>query len=70
MSFMESKWLDECPPDFKPVYYIRYFDASFLLFKSDDQITHFQIYLNNKHPNIKFTSERENDRNLAFLDYW
>ena len=36
MSFMESKWFDECPPDFKPMYYIIYFDDSFLLFKSEN----------------------------------
>ena len=39
---------------------------SFLLFKGKDQITHFQNYLQNKHTNIKFTCERENNRNLAF----
>ena len=68
MSFMESKWLDECPPYFKPMYCRRYVDDSFLFFKSEDQITHFQNYLNNKHPNIKFTCELEKNRNLAFLD--
>ena len=26
------------------------------------------LTLNNKHPNIKFNCERENIRNLAFLD--
>ena len=36
--------------------------------KNEDQIIHFQKYLNNKHANFKFTCERENNRNLAFLD--
>ena len=67
MSFMESKWLNECPPDFKPMYYRRYVDNSFLLFKSEDEITNFQNYLNDKHPNVKFTCESENNRNLVFL---
>ena len=31
-------------------------------------MTHFQNYVNNEHPNIKFNCERENNRNLAFLD--
>ena len=52
MSFMESNWLDECPPDFKSMYYRRYVDDSFSLFKIEDQITHFQNYSNNKHPNV------------------
>ena len=68
MSFMEIKWLNECPPDFKPMYYIRYIDDSFLLFKSEDQIINFQNYLNNKYPNIKFTCECENNRNFAYID--
>jgi len=50
------------------MYYRRYDDDSFLLFKSEDQIAHFQNYLNNKHPNIKFNYARENNRNLAFSD--
>ena len=32
MAFMETKWLDDCPLEFKPVYYRRYVDDSFLLF--------------------------------------
>ena len=68
MSFMESNWLNECPPDFKPMYYRRYVDDSFLLFKSEDQISHFQNYRNNKQPNIKLTCERENNCNLDFVD--
>ena len=54
-------WLNEYPSEFKPLIQMdiqmdiqRYFDDSFLLFKSEDQITHFQNYLNSKHPNIKF----------------
>ena len=46
MSFMDF-WLDECPPDFKPMYYRRHVDDSILLFKSEDQVTHFQNYLDN-----------------------
>ena len=49
-------------------YYRRYVDDSFLLFKIEDQVTNFQNYLSNKHPNTKFTCERENNRNLAFSD--
>ena len=59
MCFMERNWLIDCPLDFKPVYYKRYVDDSFLLFKDKSHILLFQNYLNNKHPNIKFTCEYE-----------
>ena len=29
MSFMETKWLNECPPDFKSMHYRRYVEDSF-----------------------------------------
>ena len=38
------------------------------MLKNEDQIIHFQKYLNNKHANLKLTCECENNRNLAFLD--
>ena len=64
-----STWVqNQVDIDFKPMYYRRYVDDSFLMFKSEDQITLFQDYLNNKHPNIKFSCECENNRNLPFLD--
>ena len=34
MCHWERKWLNECPPDFKPVLYKRYVDDTFLIFKS------------------------------------
>ena len=43
MGFMEKRWLQECPIDFKPVLYRRYVDDTFLLFKSD---SHFDLFLN------------------------
>ena len=69
MYFMESKWLYEYPSYFKPIYYRRDVEVSFLSFKSEDKVIHFKNYLNNKLPNIKITCERENNRNLAFLDF-
>ena len=64
----ESKWLNDCPPEYKPIYYKRYVDDTFLLFKDSSHITPFLNYLNNKHEKIKFTHELEHDNSLAFLD--
>ena len=69
LSFDEKKWLDDCPDNFKPVYFRRYVDDSFALFESRDHIVPFIDYLNSKHSNIKFTFEIENDdQTLPFLD--
>jgi hypothetical protein len=61
LSFQEKKWLDNCPNNFKPIYFRRYVDDSFVLFKTVDHIVPFLDYLNSKHPNIKFTFEIENE---------
>ena len=31
MSYMETKWLDDCPNHFKPMYYRRYVDDTFFI---------------------------------------
>ena len=33
LSFYETKWLEQCPNEFKPVFYRRYVDGIFVLFK-------------------------------------
>jgi len=68
MCFHEKTWLENCPEAFKPTFYRRYVDDTFLLFKSRDQAQLFLNYLNSKHPNIRFTIELENDGCLSFLD--
>ncbi|KAG1698807.1 hypothetical protein GQR58_005637 [Nymphon striatum] len=68
MCFHEENWLDNCPAQFKPVLYRRYVDDTFLLFKSESHTTQFLNYLNTKHPNIKFTMEKESQNNISFLD--
>ena len=68
MCSMEAKWLDECPLNFKPVFYKRYVDDIFLLFNDRSHISQFLTYLNGKHRNIKFTFETESNRSLPFLD--
>ena len=68
LSFHEDKWLEDCPPSFKPLYYRRYVDDTFLLFKDPSHIPLFQAYLNSKHQNIRFTVEQESEGKLSFLD--
>ena len=63
----EREWLENCPDDFKPNYYRRYVDDTFLLFKNQNQIPLFKQYLNSKHPNIQFTSEIESNSQLPFI---
>ena len=67
MCGFESKWLQDCPNNFKPVFYRRYVDDTFVLFSSPDHADEFKEYLSSKHPNIIFL-HREKDGYLHFLD--
>ena len=58
LCFHEQIWLNECPDEFKPAYYRRYVDGIFVLFRSPDHLEKFKNYLNSKHRNIRFTSEK------------
>ena len=64
----ENRWLAECPKEFWPLFFERYMDDTFALFKDHTQIYNFLDYLNNKHSNLKFTCEVEENSRLSFLD--
>ena len=68
MCSFESKWLRDCPNDFKPVFYKRYVDEIFALFSSPYHADKFKEYLSSKHSNINFSIEKEKDSCLPFLD--
>ena len=68
LSYYENKWLHDCPNHYKPTYYRRYVDDTFLLFHNSSQIPQFLHYMNQQHPNIKFTSETEDNNQISFLD--
>ena len=55
-------------PGQKPLAYKRYVDDIFLIFDNQIDIDPFLEYLNSLHPNIKFTTETENNGKLSFLD--
>ena len=55
LAHYEQIWLNDCPDEFKPVYYKRYADDISVLFRSPHHLEKFNEYLNTKHVNIKFT---------------
>ena len=61
----ETNWFDKCPLHFKPKFYRRYVDDTFILFLDS---SHILNSLNSQHPNIKFTCENEAENQLHFLD--
>ena len=68
LCFYEKKWLEQCPVEFKTVYYRRYVDDIFVLFRSRDHLVKFRDYLNKYHPNLEFSFEKEKNGKLPFLD--
>ena len=64
----ELDWLKKCPKQFKPLYYKRFMDDTFLLFKCQNDVKKFHKYIGSRHKNMKFTFEIESGNCLAFLD--
>ena len=67
LSFYEVKWLEQCPKEFKPVFYRRYVDDIFVLFESAEHISKFRDYFSTRHPNMSFSFEQEKNGKLSFL---
>ena len=63
---------NDCPEKFKPVFYKRYVDDIFVLFKRPEHVKPFVDYMNSKHKinflNINFSFETEKDEQMPFLD--
>ena len=68
LSFYEIKWLEQCPKEFKPVFYRRYVDGIFVLFKWAEHLSEFRNYFNTCHRNMSFSFEQEKNGKLSFLD--
>ena len=68
MCHHESNWLDNCPLESKPIFYRRYVDDCFLLFRKKSHAGRFLEFLSQQHRNIKFTMEEEKENTLPFLD--
>ena len=68
MCYLEKLILDQCPLSFKPIYYRRYVDDTFVLYKEECHAQMFLDFINSFHLNIKFTMDVESDGQLPFLD--
>ena len=67
MRFYKSKWLNEYNHN-KPNFYLRYVDDILAAFDDDQGSLNFFNFLNERHPNIKFTKEKQINYSVAFLD--
>ena len=50
------------------MFYKRYVDDIFILFKRPEHVKHFVDCMNSKHKNINFSFETEKDEQMPFLD--
>ena len=53
----------------KPKLYLRYVDDILATFDNEQDSLNFFNFLNNRHPNIKFTIEKQINHSIAFLMY-
>ena len=67
MSFHKSKWLNEYNLN-KPRFYLRYVDDILAASDNERDLLIFNFFLNNRHPNIKFTIGKQINHSIAFLD--
>ena len=67
MGFYESKQVNEYNLN-KPKFYLRYVDVVLAAFDKEQDSLIFFTFLNNKHPNIKFLTEKQINHSIAFLD--
>ena len=67
MGHHEKLWLENFQ-DSEILFYRRYVDDTFCLFHPENQALLFFNYINSRHPNIRFTMEKETDHKIPFLD--
>ena len=67
MDFHESKWINEYNLN-KARFYLRYVDDILAAFNNEQGSLNFLNFLNNRHPNIKSTIEKQINHSIAFLD--
>ena len=67
MGYHENNWIKHYD-GVSPLIYKRYVDDIFCLFNREQDALDFLTYLNNRHPNIIFTIEKEENNSLPFLD--
>ena len=67
MGHHERIWLENYKAS-SILLYQRYVDDTFCLFDTEHDATLFFDYINDRHPNIRFTMEKEMDKKIPFLD--
>ena len=67
MGFYKSKWLNEYNLN-KVKFYLRCVDDILTAFDKKQDSLNFVNFLNNKHPNIKLTTEKQVNHSITFLD--
>ena len=66
LSHHEENWLNKCPIEFKPSFYIRYIYDIFGVFESSQSPGLIFEYMTSKHQNINSTIEQENVGSFSF----
>ena len=67
MRHHEKSWLENFDAS-ETLFYRRYVDDTFCLFHFENGALLFFHYINSRHPNIRFTMEKEADHRIPFLD--
>ena len=68
MGFHEPKWLNEYNLN-KPKFYLRYVDDILAAFDNKQDSLNFLNLLNNRHPNIKFTIEKQINHSIFQINH-
>ena len=66
MNHLETTFLTECPSNFKLHTPHLYVDGTLVSFTEQSQDNLFLNYINNLHPNIKFTMTTESNNRIIF----
>ena len=72
MGFNQSKWLNEYNLN-KPKFHLRHVDDTLAAFDNERYSLNFLDFLNNRHPNIKFTIEKQSKSrtsNISQIDLY
>ena len=67
MGHHERIWLENYKAS-SILFYWRYVDDTFCPLDTEHDATLFFDYINERHPNIRFTMEKEMDKKISFLD--
>ena len=67
MGFREPKWLNKYNLN-SLEFYLRYANGILAAFDNDQDSLNFLIFLNNRHPDIKFTIGKQINYFIAFLE--